>query len=247
MRNPETRYAKGRGGFVAYQVFGDGPLDLVFITDWVTNIEVMWEEPSLARFFRRLASFSRVICFDKRGTGVSDPVLFEEGFPVETWVDDTCTVLQAVGSQRAVMFGHAEGGRMAMLFAATFPEKTSALILLDSFARRVRDNDYPWGVPEELVPTFCFRISSAPPNVRRNSATGRGPICWRAITMWRAARSRNSEAVRSTPPATASSPLSMDRRERSAAPVRSATPPRTSGSPFAPACTPASVKKSATR
>jgi class 3 adenylate cyclase len=154
MRTPETRYAKGRDGFVAYQVIGDGPLDLVFIPDWVTNVEVMWDEPSLARFLRRLASFSRLICFDKRGTGVSDPVLFEEGFSVESWIDDTCTVLQAVGSERAAMFGHAEGGRMALLFAATFPEKTSALVLLDSFARRVRDKNYPWGVPEDLLPTF---------------------------------------------------------------------------------------------
>ncbi len=154
MRTPETRYAKGREGFVAYQVMGDGPLDLVFIPDWVTNVEVMWEEPSLARFLRRLASFSRLICFDKRGTGVSDPVHFDEGLSVEAWIDDVCTVLQAVGSERAAMFGHAEGGRMAMLFAATFPEKTSALVLLDSFARRVRDQNYPWGVPEEFLPRF---------------------------------------------------------------------------------------------
>ena len=154
MRTPETQYAKGRDGCVAYQVIGDGPLPLVFIPDWVTNLEVMWEEPSLARFLRRLSSFSRVVCFDKRGTGVSDPVLSDEGFSTELWVDDTRTVLEAVGSDRAIMFGHGEGGRMAMLFAATFPEKTSALILLDSFARRVRDVDYPWGLPEKFLPRF---------------------------------------------------------------------------------------------
>ena len=154
MRTPETRYAKGRDGSVAYQVIGDGPLDLVFIPDWVTNVDVMWEEPSLARFLRRLSSFSRLICFDKRGCGVSDPVPFDEGLSAESWTDDTRTVLQAVGSERAAMFGHAEGGRMAMLFAATFPEKTSALVLLDSFARRVRDHDYPWGVPEEFLQRF---------------------------------------------------------------------------------------------
>jgi pimeloyl-ACP methyl ester carboxylesterase/class 3 adenylate cyclase len=154
MTTPATRYAKGRGGCVAYQVIGDGPLDLVFIPDWVTNVEVMWDEPSLARFLRRLASFSRLICFDKRGTGVSDPQLFDEGLSVESWLDDTCTVLEALGTERAAMFGHAEGGRMAMLFAATFPEKTSALVLLDSFARRVRDLDYPGGVPEEVLPRF---------------------------------------------------------------------------------------------
>jgi class 3 adenylate cyclase len=152
MSIPETRYAKGRYGCVAYQVIGEGPLDLVFIPDWVTNVDVMWEEPSLARFLRRLSSFTRLICFDKRGCGVSDPILFDEGLSAESWTDDTRTVLQAMGSERAAMFGHAEGGRMAMLFAATFPEKTSALVVLDSFARRVRDDDCPWAVPEERLP-----------------------------------------------------------------------------------------------
>ena len=94
MKAPETQYAKGRDGFVAYQVIGEGPLDLVFIPDWVTNLEVMWEEPSLARFLRRLSSFSRLICFDKRGCGLSDPVLFHEGLSAESWIDDTRTVLQ---------------------------------------------------------------------------------------------------------------------------------------------------------
>ena len=160
MRTPETRYAKSSEGFVAYQVVGDGPLDLVFITDWVTNLEVMWEDPSLARFLRRLASFSRLICFDKRGCGLSDPVLFHEGMSTESWIDDTRTVLRAVGSERAALFGHAEGGRMAMMYAATFPEKTSGLILLDSFASRLRDADYPGGVPEALLPRF-FEIFEA--------------------------------------------------------------------------------------
>jgi class 3 adenylate cyclase len=154
MKMPETHYAKGCDGFVAYQVIGNGPPDLVFIPDWVTNLEVMWEEPSLARFLRRLSSFSRLICFDKRGCGVSDPVLFQEGLSAESWIDDTRTVLGAVGSERAALFGHAECARMAMLYAATFPENTSALILLDSFARRLRDVDYPWGVPEALLPRF---------------------------------------------------------------------------------------------
>ena len=154
MRIPETHYAKGRDGFVAYQVIGDGPHDLVFIPDWITNLEIMWEEPSLARFLRRLGSFSRLICFDKRGCGLSDPVLFHEGLSAESWIDDTRTVLQAVGSERTALFGHAEGARMAMLYAATYPERTSALVLLDSFARRLRDVDYPWGIPESVLPRF---------------------------------------------------------------------------------------------
>ncbi len=154
MKTPETQYAKGRGGFVAYQAIGEGPLDLVFIPDWVTNLEVMWEEPSLARFLRRLSSFSRLICFDKRGCGLSDPVLFHEGLSAESWIDDTRTVLRDVGSERAALFGHGEGARMAMLYAATFPEGTSALVLLDSFARRLRDKDYTWGVPDALLQYF---------------------------------------------------------------------------------------------
>src|SRR2546427_12621015 len=115
MRTPETRYAKGRDGSVAYQVIGDGPLDLVFIPDWVTNVDVMWEEPSLARFLRRLSSFSLLICFDKRGCGASDPVPFDEGLSAESCPHDTRTVLQPVGSERDAMFGHGERGRTAML------------------------------------------------------------------------------------------------------------------------------------
>src|SRR5262245_44425324 len=154
MKAPETQYAKGRDGFVAYQVIGEGPLDLVFIPDWVTNLEIMWEEPPLARFLRRLSSFSRLICFDKRGCGLSDPVLFHEGLSAESWIDDTRTVLRAVGSERHAVFGHAEAGRMAMLYAATFPEHTSAVVLLDTFARRLRAEDYPWGMPEATLPQF---------------------------------------------------------------------------------------------
>jgi pimeloyl-ACP methyl ester carboxylesterase len=154
MKAPQTLYAKGRDGFVAYQVIGEGPLDLVFIPDWVTNLEIMWEEPSLARFLRRLSSFGRLVCFDKRGCGLSDPVLFNEGLSAESWIDDTRTVLHAIGSERHAVFGHAEAGRMAMLYAATFPEHTSAVVLLDTFARRLRDEGYPWGIPEETLPRF---------------------------------------------------------------------------------------------
>jgi class 3 adenylate cyclase len=158
---PVTRFVETEDGLrLAYQVIGEGPLDLVFIPDWVTNLEIMWEEPSLARFLRRVSSFSRLICFDKRGCGLSDPVLFYEGLSVESWIDDTRTVLQAVGSERAAFLGHGEGARMAMLHAAIFPENTTALVLLDSFARRLRDKDYPYGVPETLLQHFCDMFDS---------------------------------------------------------------------------------------
>ena len=152
MQIPETRYARSRDGNVAYQAFGKGPFDLVFIPWWVSNIDVMWEEQSLATFLERLATFSRVLCFDKRGTGVSDTVPLVALPTLEQWSDDVRTVMEAAGSQRAVLLGHDTGGQMAMLFAATYPDKTSALVLLDSSARRVRDVDYPWGLPASSFP-----------------------------------------------------------------------------------------------
>jgi len=143
MRSPETRYARSTEGKVAYQILGDGPLDLVFIPWWATNVDVMWEEPSIARFLHRLASFSRLICFDKRGAGVSDPVPLAALPTLEQWSDDVRTVMVAAGSERAALFGHAHGGQMAMLFAATYPGQTSALILADTTARQYDDADAP--------------------------------------------------------------------------------------------------------
>ena len=155
---PETRYARSEDGYVAYQVVGDGPLDLVFIPSWASNVEVMWEEPSIARFFPRLSTFSRVLCFDKRGTGVSDPVPLAALPTLEQWMDDVRTVMEAAGSKRAALLGTHEGGQMAILFAATYPERTSALILVDTCARHVRDVDYPWGLPADRVPGFLQRL-----------------------------------------------------------------------------------------
>lgn len=159
MQYPETLYARSKDGHVAYQVVGDGPLDLVFIPWWVSNVDVMWEEPSLARFLRRLATFSRLLCFDKRGTGVSDTVPLAALPTLEQWSDDVRTVMHAAGSKRAALLGvSAGGGQMAMLFAATHPEQTSALILLGSSARRLRDVDYPWGLPRDRLLRALERI-----------------------------------------------------------------------------------------
>jgi class 3 adenylate cyclase len=143
-----TRYAKNKEGqFVAYQVFGEGPIDLVFIPDWVTNLEVMWEEPTLARFMDRLASFARVICFDKRGTGLSDPVPLGAVPTWEEWMYDVGTVMDGAGSDRAAIVGHGDGGQMGLLFAATNPARTTGLVLMDTYARRTRAADYPCGIP----------------------------------------------------------------------------------------------------
>jgi pimeloyl-ACP methyl ester carboxylesterase len=148
---PETRYARSGDVNVAYQVFGEGPRDLVFVPGWVSNVEYFWEEPAVVRFFERLASFSRLILFDKRGTGLSDRVDVPN---FETRMDDVRAVMDAAKSERAVLLGNSEGGPMCALFAATYPERTSALIMVGSYARRIWAPDYPWGTPKEAWDRF---------------------------------------------------------------------------------------------
>jgi pimeloyl-ACP methyl ester carboxylesterase len=146
---PSTRYARSGEVNIAYQVTGDGPRDLAYVPGWVSNVEVMWDDPSLARFLRRLASFSRLITFDKRGTGLSDPVDLTHLPALEDRMDDVRAVMDAVGSERATLFGHSEGGNMCLVFAATYPDRTEGLILTGSYARRVRSEDYPWAPTRE--------------------------------------------------------------------------------------------------
>jgi len=149
---PETRYAKTIDGVhIAYQVVGDGPVDLVFVPPWVSDVEIQWEEPRFARFLRGLASFSRLITFDKRGTGLSDRVSDDRLPDMETRMDDVRAVLDQVGSERAALFGVFDGGHMSMVFAATYPERTLALMLLGAPAKARRSSDYPWGLPEEWI------------------------------------------------------------------------------------------------
>lgn len=148
MNRPQTRYVKSGGVNIAYQVFGSGSIDLVFVSGWVSNLEFAWQEPSYARFFELLGSFSRVIMFDKRGTGLSDT----DGRPpsLEQRMEDLCAVMDAVGCERAALLGNSEGGSMAMLFAATHPRRTSALVLAGAFAKRIWSADYPWApTPQE--------------------------------------------------------------------------------------------------
>src|SRR3972149_5634347 len=124
LRHPETRYARSGDVYIAYQVVGDGPRDLVFVMGWVTHLELFWDEPSVVRFMERLASFSPLILFDKRGTGVSDRVPLSELPTLEQRMDDVRAVMDAAGSERAAIFGVSEGGPMSALFAATYPERT---------------------------------------------------------------------------------------------------------------------------
>jgi pimeloyl-ACP methyl ester carboxylesterase len=141
---PQTRYAKSGDVHLAYQVVGQGPLDLVFVHGWVSNLEYGWEVPPLARFLSRLASFSRLILFDRRGTGMSDRVPDRELPTLEQRVDDIRTVMDAIGSERAAIFGFSEGGNMSVLFATTYPERTVALVTFGIFAKRIWSPDYPW-------------------------------------------------------------------------------------------------------
>ncbi len=136
---PETTYAKTADGVhIAYQVIGEGPIDLVFVMGWTTNIDALWEQPSVAAFLTRLASFSRLILFDKRGMGLSDRVPEAQLPSLEMRMDDVRAVMDAAGSERAVVFGVSEGGPMSILFAATYPERTIALILFGTTADYTR-------------------------------------------------------------------------------------------------------------
>ena len=144
---PETRYARSGEVSIAYQVVGCGPIDLVLVPGWISNIELFWEEPNIVRFFEKLMTFSRLILFDKRGTGLSDRVT--EAATLEERMDDVRAVLDAVGSSQAALLGWSEGGTMCTLFAATYPDRTAALITVGSYARRLRAPDYPYFTDRE--------------------------------------------------------------------------------------------------
>jgi pimeloyl-ACP methyl ester carboxylesterase len=147
---PTTRYARSGNTNIAYQVVGEGPFDLVWVPGWISNVEASWELPEYARFLTRLASFSRLILFDKRGTGLSDGVPIGDLPGLEQRMDDVRAVLQAAGSERAAVFGASEGGNLSLLFAATYPERVRALVLAGVFVKRRWSPDYPWApTPEE--------------------------------------------------------------------------------------------------
>jgi class 3 adenylate cyclase len=144
---PETRYARSGDISIAYQVTGGGPFDLVHAPPFTSHVELAWNIPDTAEFNRRLGSFSRLIRFDKRGTGMSDRV---SGTPtLETRMDDVRAVMDAVGSERAALLGFSEGGPMSILFAATYPDRVWALVLFGSYPRVLWAPDYPWGIPQD--------------------------------------------------------------------------------------------------
>ncbi|MGH2964479.1 MAG: adenylate/guanylate cyclase domain-containing protein [Solirubrobacterales bacterium] len=146
---PRTRYALSGDAHIAYQVFGEGDLDLVFVPGFVSNIEHYWEMPQVPDVLERLGSFARVVIFDKRGTGLSDPVGGPP--PLEQRMDDMQAVMDAAGVERAALYGISEGGPASVLFAATYPERTSALILYGSTPRFRTDSDIAWGATDEQI------------------------------------------------------------------------------------------------
>lgn len=155
---PETRYARSGDLHIAYQTIGEGPIDLVFVMGWVSHLDYFWTEPHFARFLTRLASFSRLILFDKRGTGLSDRV---PGIPtLEERADDVRAILDAVGSQRAALIGVSEGATLCAQFAATHPRRTASLVILGGYARRLEAPDYPWGSPREERRRFIESVEN---------------------------------------------------------------------------------------
>jgi pimeloyl-ACP methyl ester carboxylesterase len=189
MGTPDVRYARSGDVNIAYQVIGEGPIDLVLVPGFISHLELDWAEPRSAHFLRRLAAFSRLIRFDKRGTGLSDR---PGGLPdLETRMDDVRAVLDAVGSERAALFGYSEGGPMSILFAGTYPERTCALALYGTYAkRRDPDDDYPWAPTWEARQAYSEQIErdwGFEADMRRMS-----PSADEAMARWWAERARAS-------------------------------------------------------
>ena len=153
---PITKYAKNGDINIAYQVIGNGAIDFVYVSGWISNIDILWTDSRISTFLNKITRFSRLILFDKRGTGLSDRV--NATCSLKERMDDISCVLNAVGSKKAILFGHSEGGTASILFAATYPERTAALIIFGVFAKRRHSAEYPWApTPEERI-TFYQTI-----------------------------------------------------------------------------------------
>lgn len=170
---PATRYVKSDDVHIAYQVVGDGPFDVLFVPGFVSNIEAIWQSPDQSAFFGRLASFCRVILFDKRGTGMSDRG--SQIFTLEQRMHDVQAILDQVGSKQAALFGVSEGGPMALLYAASYPERTSALVLYGSYAKRSWAPDYPFGWNDEQWQRVLDDIENRWGTAQSEAVTMRSP------------------------------------------------------------------------
>src|SRR5215207_3813268 len=174
---PRFEFARRQDGRrVAYQVAGEGDLDLVFLFGWPTHLGLMWEDPSFAGFLGKLSSFSRLILYDRSGGGLSDRG--PGGYVFEDEMDDVRAVLEAVGSERAALFGCHTGGRLALMMAATYPDQVSGVVTFGSHPATLRDEDYPWGTTVEEHEGLLAMISREGP-----STTAPGSWRW-----WRRGR-----------------------------------------------------------
>ncbi len=153
---PETRYARRGDDYIAYQTVGNGPPDILFMSAWFSHVDGRWEEPRFAAMLNRIATMGRLIVFDKRGSGASDPLAVPEP-SWEDWADDISAVLQAAGSEKATVIGVGDSGPLAMLFAATQPHRVTSLVLINTGARLVQGLDYPWGLTGDEVENFLRR------------------------------------------------------------------------------------------
>src|SRR5947207_4450617 len=179
---PATHYVKSDDVHIAYQVIGNGPRDLLFVPGFVSNVEAVWQSPERASFFRRLATFARVVMFDKRGTGMSDRG--SQIFTLEQRMHDVQTILNEVGSDRAALFGISEGGPMSLLFAATYPQRTSALVLYGTYAKRSWSPDYAFGWTDE-------KWNNGLDTIEHHWATPQGI----SVTMWAPSTASDPRAV----------------------------------------------------
>src|SRR5919204_2219202 len=161
LRVPETRYARRANLNVAYQVVGEGAQDLVLVSQWLSNLEARWDIPEFEYLFRRFAAFSRFISFDKVGMGLSDPAPPDSLPTLEEWVDDVRTVMDTVGSNQASLLGIADGGMMALSFAAAHPERVRSLVLLNASARMSWAPDYPIGMPASRQAAIIASVENA--------------------------------------------------------------------------------------
>ena len=155
---PRTQYTKSGNVSIAYQVLGNGPIDLVYAQGWITNVEYALENPDYARFLMRLGTFSRFVRFDRRGMGLSDREV--TSLTLEERVDDIRAVMDAIGSERAAFLGVSEGGYMSLMFAATYPERTAALVLYGCYAKGSWAPDYPWGLTDEQHEAWVADLES---------------------------------------------------------------------------------------
>src|SRR5919201_6227366 len=157
MPTPRTLYARSGDVHLAYQVIGDGPRDVVFALDWASHLEVLWEQPFVQDLISSLSRFSRVLCFDMRGVGLSDRVL-EAAVAPEDWMEDVAAVMDGAGSERATLIAHGHAAQMALMAAATHPDRVASLVLINGFARLSRTDGYPAGIPPVAAATLLHEV-----------------------------------------------------------------------------------------